>query len=310
MKRITAIIFAAALSLTALCFTACNGNQRQQQNNPPPEDTANYADIFVFMGQSNMGGRGDAAQSVVCGQGHGYEFKAVTDPTTLYEMTEPFGVDENNDGINDAGKKSGGLVSAFTEAYYKETGVPVIGVSASQGGTNSMEWQPGNGLLDEAQRRLSLCLDYMASQDEFTVRHIYCLWLQGEADAGRQTPLADYSERMENVFAGMREIGAEHFFVISIGSYIEEVNAEYKVRYRAFGELQQQMCENSENMTFVSKKLMDMPEKYMHKNNHFLQPAYNVVGNDAGKNTAYYVKTGKAPECTPYIDGEEDALKK
>lgn len=305
MKKLAYFILAAAISLFSLFSVACVNPSPEEDK---PDDT-NYADIFVFMGQSNMGGRGDATQSVVCGKGHGYEFRAVTDPTTLYEMTEPFGVNENNDGINDAGKKSGGLVSAFTEAYYKETGVPVIGVSASQGGTNSLEWQPGNGLLDEAQRRLSLCLDYMASQDEFTVRHIYCLWLQGEADAGRQTPLETYSERMENVFGGMKDLGAEQFFVISIGSYIESVNAEYKQRYREFGNLQQTMCENSPNMTFVSKKLMDIPEKYMHRNNHFLQPAYNVVGNDAGKNVAYYVKTGKAPECKPYVDGEEDLLK-
>ncbi len=306
MKKLLSIILAAATCLT-LSVTACGKTPSDDGTNEEPK--TNYADVFVFMGQSNMGGRGDATQSVVCGDGHGYEFKAVTDPTTLYDMREPFGIYENNDGINDAGKKTGGLVSAFTEAYYRETGVPVIGVSASQGGTNSLEWQPGNGLLDEAQRRLSLCLDYMASQEEFTVRHIYCLWLQGESDAGRQTPLETYAERMENVFAGMKEFGAEHFFVISIGSYIESVNSEYKQLYREFGQLQQQMCQESENMTFVSKKLMDMPEKYMHKNNHFLQPAYNVVGNDAGKNVAYYVKTGKAPECLPYVDGEENSLK-
>lgn len=306
MKKILSIILAVAACFTTLVFAACGNNNPPEPVVDVPEE--NYADVFVFMGQSNMGGRGDATQSVKVGDGHGYEFRAVTDPTTLYQMTEPFGVNENNDGINDTGKKSGGLASAFVEAYYKETGVPVIAVSASQGGTNSIEWQPGNGLLDEAQRRLSLCLDYMASQDEFTVRHIYIVWLQGESDAGRQTPIATYAERMEKVFGAMHDLGAEQMFIISIGSYIEEVNPVYKQRYREFGQLQQQMCEDSENMTFVSKKLMDIPEKYMHRNNHFLQPAYNVVGNDAGINAAYYVKTGKAPDCQPYVDGEENLL--
>ena len=305
-------IFALACAVM-LAFSVALSLCRCTKTPPEPEPSLDgLADVFVFMGQSNMGGRGDAELSVEVKEGHGYEFRAVTDPTKLYKFEEPFGRNENNDGINDSGseglKKSGGLASAFVEAYYAETGVPVIGVSASQGGTNSLEWQPGNGLLDEAQRRLSLCLDYMSSQDEFTVRHIYVLWLQGEADAGKQTPLETYAERMENVFAAMQELGAEQFFVIGIGSYIEEVNPEYKRRYAEFVQLQQTMCEQSPNMTFVSKKLSNMPEKYMHRNNHFLQPAYNVVGNDAGKNAAYYVKTGNAPDCKPYVDGEENDI--
>ena len=46
-------------------------------------------DLVMFMGQSNMAGRGVAAQSVVVAQGHGYEFRAISDPTKLYPVVEP-----------------------------------------------------------------------------------------------------------------------------------------------------------------------------------------------------------------------------
>ena len=69
--------------------------------------TQRKVDLFLFMGQSNMAGRGivnqtwtEAAPAVL--PGAGYEFRAVTDPTRLYEMSEPFGVNENReDGIKE-----------------------------------------------------------------------------------------------------------------------------------------------------------------------------------------------------------------
>ena len=49
----------------------------------------NEVDVFVFMGQSNMAGRGDKEKSVVCEKGHGYEFRAISDPAKLYGIEEP-----------------------------------------------------------------------------------------------------------------------------------------------------------------------------------------------------------------------------
>lgn len=105
-------------------------------------------DLFLFMGQSNMAGRGivneswtETAPSILSGAG--YEFRAITDPTKLYEMAEPFGVNENTpDGINDGVMKTGSLVTAFTNAYYTHNGkIPVVGISASKGGSVVAEWQ-------------------------------------------------------------------------------------------------------------------------------------------------------------------------
>lgn len=307
MKKKTAILGLCLAAVLSLSLVSCGVT--------PPESTGgssgaehNYADVIVFMGQSNMGGRGSAEEAVRVGAGHGFEFRAVTDPTTLHPTAEPFGENENNDGISDItgtrNKKTGGLVSAFTEAYYKKTGVPVIGVSASQGGTNSGEWQPGNGLVEEAKSRLELCVNYMYSQDEYELRHIFMVWLQGESDAGNGVQYDEYDRNMRNIVNVMKSGGVEHCYVIAIGTYMESIdNVKYK-QYIRFGETQAQMCENNDDMTLVSKKLAGMPESMMHLNNHYRQPAYNIVGNDAGLNTAEHVLTGKAPECRAYVDGE------
>ena len=59
------------------------------------------ADVFLFLGQSNMAGRGEtcarfpqAAPAVI--PGAGYEFRAVSDPERLYPLVEPFGATEDN----------------------------------------------------------------------------------------------------------------------------------------------------------------------------------------------------------------------
>ena len=53
-------------------------------------------DLFMFMGQSNMAGRGISSQEwpetpPVLMPGAGYEFRAISDPTRLYPIVEPFG---------------------------------------------------------------------------------------------------------------------------------------------------------------------------------------------------------------------------
>ena len=55
-------------------------------------------DIIIFMGQSNIAGRGstseiwpETAPEVM--EGAGWEFRAVTDPSKLYPIQEPFGIE-------------------------------------------------------------------------------------------------------------------------------------------------------------------------------------------------------------------------
>jgi len=80
-------------------------------------------DLFLFMGQSNMAGRGISNEKWVQKspeiiEGAGYEFRAVSDPERLYKINEPFGVNENNtEGIWEPGLKTGSMVTSFINAY-------------------------------------------------------------------------------------------------------------------------------------------------------------------------------------------------
>ena len=104
-------------------------------------------DLIVFAGQSNMAGRGDAEDAPECLPGAGYEYKAVSAPEDLIPIQEPFGLHEDranglSDRTEDGGtKRSGSMVTALVNEYYRQTGRVVVGVSASKGGTSIFPMQ-------------------------------------------------------------------------------------------------------------------------------------------------------------------------
>lgn len=153
-------------------------------------------DLILFAGQSNMAGRGITTDqwpqtSPVVTEGAGWEYRAVSDPGCLHPIADPFGVEENKpEGINDCWgevrAKTGSMVPAFVNAYYATCGVPVIGVSASKGGSTISEWQPCSAYLTDAMQRLQDARSWLQASG-YTIRHTYCLWCQGESDSDRGT---------------------------------------------------------------------------------------------------------------------------
>ena len=76
-------------------------------------------DVIMFMGQSNIAGRGDSKEELPLFMGA--DFRAVSDPERLYPIADPFGVHENRTGgIDDGAKKTGSLVPAYVRRYYEE----------------------------------------------------------------------------------------------------------------------------------------------------------------------------------------------
>ena len=154
-------------------------------------------DLIMFMGQSNMAGRGIVSEkwpqpAVKCKTDVGYEFRAISDPTKLYYIEEPFGVNENNpDGINEPGMKTGSLVSAFVNAYCETSGVPVIAVSASKGGSKIESWQGNDDYLTDAIERFKRAWEYCEAND-IAIRHRFMVWCQGESDGDAGTSPEEY----------------------------------------------------------------------------------------------------------------------
>ena len=245
-------------------------------------------DLVIFMGQSNMAGRGVAAEAPTVAEGHGYEFRAVSDPTKLYPITEPFGVNENRGVISET-TKTGSLVSAFAESYYAYTGVPIVGVSASKGGQKISFWATDGDALNETITRYNAAKTYLQSNG-YTVRHQYMVWLQGETDGAQDTAGATYKNALVKLFGEMQKQGAEKAMVIRIGERQSD-----ETKHDAIILAQTELCREHDDFVMISGKLAGVAGADMKDDAHFKQSTYNEVGAEAGKNAAYHANTGMEP---------------
>lgn len=271
-------------------------------------------DLILFMGQSNMAGRGITSEQWPQGTpnltlGAGWEFRAISDPTKLYPIAEPFGVDENNqNGIYDvfsSGEKAktGSMVTAFANAYYAKTKVPIVGVSASKGGSRIDQWLPdaSDGFLKDVLGRYHRAVDFLQNpgnfrgqQDDGTamldvsyrIRHRYMLWCQGESDGDRGTIAEEYKERFNVLWHEMKRAGIEKCFLIKTGKKnVPGQEEDYEEIRRA----QEELCDGKE-VVMVSRSLGEMLERGLMKDAfHYYQQAYNEVGSEAGRSVGDFV---------------------
>lgn len=258
-------------------------------------------DVVMFMGQSNMAGRGitstiwpEPAPTIITGAG--YEFRAISDPSRLYEISEPFGKNENKSGgINDGSMKTGSMVTAFVNSYYTHNGnIPVIGVSASKGGSKISQWQLDSieGYLADAIQRLKDAMSYLNSNG-YTIRHKYMLWCQGESDGDASTSESDFKSMFENMLNAMLNEGIEKLFMVRIGNC--NISGSEN-RYTDYIKYETEIAQTNQNVVMVSCDFAGMKERGLMKDNfHYYQAGYNECGTYAGINTALYVCTGKEP---------------
>lgn len=248
----------------------------------------NIVDLVIFMGQSNMAGRGVAAEAPIVATNNGYEFRAISDPTKLYDIIEPFGENENNDlGITEPGMKTGSLVSAFAQAYYNVTKVPIVGVSAAKGDSSINEWQSGTRFLEDAINRFAKAKVFL-TDNGYTIRRQFMVWCQGEAD-GKNMPVDQYKNKLQKMMEIMTSKGVEECFLIQIGH-----NRDFPGQYDAIQKAQVDFCMAQEKAILVSTKFAQMdPDKMMKDFVHYTQTGYNIVGTEAGLNTAFYIENNK-----------------
>lgn len=296
------LLFATIFALCTLVFAACDEQQLVKM------------DVALFMGQSNMAGRGDSSESIVCQEGHAYEFRAVDDPTKLYPVVEPFGATENNEALSDLnsitgdGKKSGGMTSAFCEGYYEKTQTPLVAISASVGGTSVLKWIPGTSYFAECVRRLNACLDYL-EQNNVEVGNVFMVWCQGESDKSNwKAGNFDYFGYVKQIVDGLQDVGGgrgiSKCFIVTPSEYAKGALDATK------NDLVNNIIQNvlaDDDFVLASVKFRNVPD-HMRDDPHFRQGIYNVTGYDAGQNTAEYFLTGVQPDCKEFILGEDVSL--
>lgn len=250
----------------------------------------NVVDLVMFMGQSNMAGRGVAAEAPTVEEGHGYEFRAVSDPTKLYPIAEPFGANENR-GVVKESSKTGSMVSAFVNAYYEARKVPIVGVSCSKGGTGTDFWAPNGDALNEAIARHNAAKEWL-EDNGYIIARDFMVWCQGETDANDGITADAYSANLTAIIEEMiAEAGTEFCAVVRIGNKKDAPSQFDKVILA-----QTALCKTYDKAVLVSTKLAAFAaEGKMKDEYHYTQEGYNIVGADAGANTAHYVNTGKNP---------------
>ncbi|MBR6682353.1 MAG: hypothetical protein IKL40_05155 [Clostridia bacterium] len=260
------------------------------ENNDNPDENKTVVDLIMFMGQSNMAGRGVAAQAPKVPEGHGYEFRAVSDPTKLYPITEPFGAKENS-GVVTETSKTGSMVSAFVNEYYANRQVPVVGVSCSKGATAIDFWKVDGPALNEAIERHNEAKKWL-EENGYAIGRDFMVWCQGETDGGKGVTGETYKSKFKAIIEEMiSEAGIEFCAVVRIGN-----NRNDAKLYDNIIKAQTEFCKSYDKAVMVSTKMAAFASEGKMKDEfHYVQSAYNEVGTDAGKNTASYINTGVEP---------------
>lgn len=292
-KLIAALSFLLILTVSVLAFVL---EKHASENKQLTLNKGSEVDLVMFMGQSNMSGTGDSEKAPVVIDGAGYEFRAISDPTHLYPIEEPFGQYENNEeGVDDKDLKTGSLVSSFVNSYYSGSGVPVVAVSASAGGSTLNSWREDGNLLPDAVNRYNMAKEWLLDNG-YVIRHSYMVWLQGESDGNKQTSKEDYISSMKDIFSIMKDSGVEKCFLIRIGIRTEEPGM-----YDTIIEAQTELCRDNEDFILVSTKAVELEHLGLMRDEvHYTQGGLNLIGEEAGANMAYYVKTGLTPSLYDY----------
>lgn len=249
------------------------------------EEDRKLVDFLLFMGQSNMAGRGDASLAPAVTLKAGYEYRAISQPDCLVPLTEPFGVSENNpQGVWEPGMKTGSMVSSFVNACYERTKVPVVGISCSKGGSSIREWIPGTDYYRDASHRYRKGIHFLQAEG-ILPRSQSLVWCQGCTDADNGMEKTEYKEKTKALLEGFIGLGIEQVFLIQIGNHRDDAD-----RYVQIQEAQKELADEMERVILVSDRFKEFAKAGLMKDCfHYLQEGYNLVGAEAGEKAGNYL---------------------
>lgn len=188
-----------------------------------------------------------------------------------------------------------GVVSAFANAYFQATGTSIVGISCSQTNTQISEWLPGSNKWNDLLERISSCEYFLENSSEYSIGHVYMLFCQGAANAldSYETYYSDLNYFVDSV---LTQTDVEKIFVIRIGNKETEPDRNDIVM-----QVQNDLCTAREDMVLVSTRFAEFGNFEMMKDSqYYTQVEYNLVGTEAGLNTAYYTLTGVQPRIYDY----------
>ena len=267
---------------------------------PDEEKGSEELDIIMFMGQYNMSGEGgDASLAPKVKETAGMEFRAVSDPTRLYQIAEPFGSNENDpSGLNEfPGVKKGSLVSSFVNEYHSLTGRKVIAVSASMSNADMEIWT-SQGVMTDVKHRLNAAISFLKDND-CKIGHVYALWRHGETDGLKGSTADSYRKSLDKLMSSLFKEGLEEVFIITPGRTID-----YKDVNDTVIKAQTDLCRESKYYTVATTVLSGVSPEYMVDQYHYNQHVLNYVGTEAAKSVAYYTLNNTKKIVYDYKTGE------
>lgn len=247
----------------------------------PERQAEKTVDLVLFSGQSNMSGRGDGSLATVCPEGEGYWYK----DGGMTQITGAFGNESNS---------TGSMVSSVAKAYFDSCGVPIVAVSHSYGGAPISQFVPGTDRYTQGVELYSAAAAYLEAQG-YTIRKKAMVWCQGETDAENGLSQSDYEAAFRSLRDGLKaDCSITEFFMVEIG--------QYKTNMTMFDNIkaaQEHLTATEPDIIMASRKFIGATG-LMKDVWHYTQPAYNLVGRDAGNHMAYYYTTGIRPRVTEF----------
>lgn len=246
-------------------------------------DTPVTVDLIIFAGQSNMSGNGgNAALAPAVPAGAGFEYRPTSSPNALYPLAEPFGRNERGFISDQPQFQNGTMVSAFVNTYFQKTGVPVVAVPATCGGTDSSFWASPAAKADLLSR-YNKAKAYL-EKNNFKVRKKFLVFMQGESDAVKGISAFDYKNNLTSAFQPLLAGGLDQVFLITPGyavngmfSYDDVVNAQID------------LCNSNNMFTLASNVLHSQSMNvYLDDAVHYNQQGLNLAGSSAAGRVAAF----------------------
>lgn len=245
-------------------------------------------DVIVFCGQSNMTGVGSRASAPPLTQGAGYAFNYITDRKNFSPIKEPFGYKQNDDYFANGDYCRGSMVTAFANAYYKQTNTPIIAVPASCVGSGSVSWVDFRykGVIQRVNAAVKL-----AEKKGLTIGHVYMVWMQGENDAFADMSASRHKKNLTGMVKKiMRKTPVEKCMVISIANYTKD--PKIAKNFKRIQKAQKSLCNTNDNFILISTKATTLSEGSFREDGiHILQGGLNKIGTEAGRKAGRYAKS-------------------
>ncbi len=172
------------------------------------------------------------------------------------------------------------LVPAFCKAYTKWTQTDALAVHTAKGSTQIADWVPGTPgysmILEKGKAAV------LKAETQYTVRHIFFVWLQGESDAIAGTPKSLYKEKIASLAAALeKDLSIEKFGIIRVGQFTNDERDEEIIA------AQSEIGEENNRFLILTEKAVELNKIPEYRNpqidGHFSAKGLERLGRLAGE---------------------------